>query len=464
MERGKGESFSSFKPDFLPANCSSWLKKTSASAADFVQVYSEDFRTKLTRELVDLQQEQRDSLTTLKAAYSQLKEPSKTILSNLNILFRHFALKSPSPTTGGTDPWLNELAVRHNAAIFLELKSNYLCVLYTIYTQVKHLHSELSHKIAALSAEYFGILERFGMSARSSDVAEGLLDPFGGGGGGGAVSTWDEAVLQQFSLDYEWKLECPPLDGFLSTLFNNLKALGAELSLQISKTTSIPKIFHEKLLRFGFLQKSVSGLLSRSWQVFFVILQPSTGFLHFYKISSSTSTSTSTSSAGNLLVPTIGTIYTKSSLQDLNLLASQFFLQNSHQPAALSPQLLTPSLSFALSPDSKAAASDPGTFTLILRPNSSEKVTLRAFCEEQFVDWVIFLNEAAKSENKTGASCEHGSAQQTRETHQTAHIAPITHPSHTIIPSGSLEPASAEAAAVNFAPSAPIVDLENPWN
>ena len=446
LEREKAESFASFESEFLPANCSSWLKVTSAISADFVKVYSEDFRTKLAKELADLQQEQRESLECLKEASTNLKEPSHLILKHLNILLAHFS-GSAACKHFNEDPWINELAVRHNAALFLDQKAKYLNVLYRIYTQIKHLHVELSLKLNSLSEEYFRILERFGMSAGDdAEIDNNIVNPFGQ-----SVSTWDDLVLKQYSLDYDWKLECPPLDGFLSSLFSNLKSLGASLSLQMRKNSSIPKIFSDQFLRIGFLQKSVSGLLSRSWQVYFVVLQPSTGFLHFYKTSTSSGTA-------NLLVPAIGTPYTKNSLQDLNLLAIQFFLQNPHQPAHLSPQILAPSLSFALSQESKVVASDPETFTLVLRPNSSEKVTLRAFCEEEFVDWVIFLNEVIKLERSQVYSPTESPRTGSPRNGSPRNESPRNE-SHIVLN----EPQSQSISAQSTAP-APIVDLENPWN
>ena len=442
LEKQKAESFAAFKSEFLPTNCSSWLKLTSAPSADFVKVYNEDFRSKLAKELVDLQQEQRDSLTCLREARDKLNEPSRIILKNLNILLALFTNDSKTPHS--TDPWITELAVRRNAALFLEQKANYLSILYRIYSQVKHLHFELSRKLADLSDEYFRILERFGMSTTNENV-----NPFGSN----LSSTWDDLILKQYSVDYDWKLECPPLDGLLFTLFSNLKSLGAEISLQITKSSSIPRIFSEQFLRIGFLQKSVSGIISRSWQVYFVILQPSTRYLHFYKTSSSSSNNANT----NLLVPSIGTSYTKASLQDLNLLATQFSLQNPHQPASLSPQILTPSMSFSLSKESKAAAGDPGTFTFVLRASSNEKITLRAFCEEEFVDWVISLNEVIKS-CAVESKHENDEIKNRKDSKDSLSSPSISGTSPSIS-----EPQEQESAPY-VQPSAPIVDLENPWS
>lgn len=451
LEKKKAESFAAFKSEFLPTNCSSWLKLTSASSADFVKVYNEDFRSKLAKELVDLQQEQRDSLACLREARDKLKEPSGTILKNLNILLSLFTNNSKTPHSC-TDPWINELAVRRNAALFLEQKANYLNILYRIYSQVKHLHFELSRKLADLSEEYFRILERFGMSTTIENMNN--VNPFGSN-----IVTWDDLILKQYSLDYDWKLECPPLDGLLFTLFSNLKSLGAALSLQITKSSSIPRIFSEQFLRIGFLQKSVSGIISRSWQVFFVILQPSTRYLHFYKTSSSSSSSINST---NLLVPSIGTSYTKASLQDLNLLATQFFLQNPHQPASLSPQILTPSMSFSLSKESKAAAGDPGTFTFVLRANSNEKITLRAFCEEEFVDWVISLNEVIKS---CGAESKHENEElKNRNDSKDSLSSPSISGTIADISEPQQQESESSHSPSYSQPSAPIVDLENPWS
>ena len=261
--------------------------------------------------------------------------------------------------------------MRRNAALFLEQKANYLNILYRIYSQVKHLHFELSRKLADLSEEYFRILERFGMSTTIENMNN--VNPFGSN-----IVTWDDLILKQYSLDYDWKLECPPPRRSPFHLFSNLKSLGAALSLQITKSSSIPRIFSEQFLRIRFLQNQFRGSLVDRGKFFFVILQPSTRYLHFYKTSSSSSSSINST---NLLVPSIGTSYT-ASLQDLNLLASQFFsFKIRTNPPAFPHKSLRLPCPFHFQRNPKRLQVIRELLRLFWA-NSNEKITLRAFCEE----------------------------------------------------------------------------------
>lgn len=454
LERNKSEalgSFSSVNPSELPKLCDSWIKSKASSSSAFVQICSKDFRPKLAKQVDDLNLEHRDALNSLKAAANDLKEPSQKILNALNDLFHFFKGEASS-----IDPWLNELTVRHYSARFLDQKSIYLETLHKIYIQIRHLSSDLEHKFTDLADEFLRILERFHLAEGGdiSDFSTEFQDQ-----GYNDLSMW-QTILKNYSLDYDWKLQCPPLDGFLSTLYTYLKSLGANLSSPITANShnGLPQIFPETCLKFGFLQKSVSGLISRSWQAFFAILQPVTGYLHLYKVN------TIKSVEGNLLVPSPGSPYTKAALHDLNLLASQFFLASTHQPAAISPQSLTPHISIHVT-GCKAVASDPSNFTFSIKTTSTSgggsngKINLRAFCEEEFVNWVIFLNEQITNKpkeisNDFDLDSKSSSSLESSEESQSQNFDHIP----------ALDTSQFSSKSEIISNSTPIVDLENPWN
>ena len=452
------------KTENLPSNCAQWIKSTSSSSADFVALFSEDFRPKLAKELADIEQEQRDALKSLNEAQNEVKEVSEVILKNLNDILSYF--KRKDKTVGLNDPWISELTVRHFSSKFLDNKSEYLVVLYRIYTQIRHLNTELSHKLVNLSDEFLRILERFGLAPIDEKSAQIDFSSLNLGSVSSTTAnlkqtnTQWETILKSYSLDYEWKLACPPLDGFLSTLYNHLKSLGANLTIEIC-SGNLPKIFPESFLRFGFLQKSVSGLLTRTWNVYFAILQPSTGFLHLYKVNK-----TSGTNEGNLLVPSAGNSYTKSSLHDLNILATQFYLQSPHQPATISPQTLAPFLSIPIGPNCRVTASDPVTFTFVVRPSGGDKVTLKAFCEEEFVDWVIFLNETIKKTKPSSVLRSPVSSVNEEKTESPDSSPTLSAVSKTLSEPQTqtqMETQQPVASTSIFSSVTAIVDLENPW-
>lgn len=446
LEEKRDKALVGFNKNLLPESCAKWIKNTSSSSSAFVTLFNSDFRPKLQKELTELAETQKDALNSLKEAQKQCKEPASIILKNLNELQEYFKERQAKQQL--SDPWLNELTIRHYSSKYLDLKAVHLELLLRIYTQIRHLNSELAHKLKTFTDEFFLVLERCGLGLvdeKSSDYSGGFSPKTTTH----STTTWTE-VLKDYSLDYDWKLACPPLDGFLSTLFNHLKSLGVNLHLSLS-SSALPRIFPENNLRFGFLQKSVSGLISRSWQVNFAILQQSTGFLHLYKVNKS-----SNNAEGNLLIPAVGQEYSKSSLQDLNILATQFYLQNNHQPASISTQTLSPFLSIPIAKDCKVVATDPVTFSFIVKPAGRDKVTLRAFCEEEFVDWVIFLNETTGKTKKPTDD----SVNEDKVLIEDSHVQHKSE-SESSSPTLSYTAITPESSTTSIVP---IVEIENPWN
>ena len=200
LEKGRSKALAGFKSaDLIPVDSFSWLERTESSSSAFVTIYNQDFRPKLARELVDLEQEHHDAISSLNDAYTCLSLPAQKILSGLDDLL----VENPAK-----DPWLCELTVRHNSAQYLEHKAAYLDVLYRIYSQVRHLNGESDHKLTALSNEFVLILERFSLDFNNFPNSSTQT----------STSMWQD-ILKEYSLDYDWKLQCPPLDGFLCTLY-----------------------------------------------------------------------------------------------------------------------------------------------------------------------------------------------------------------------------------------------------
>lgn len=468
LEELKCQSLEKLKSEKLPSNCSQWIKTTSKSSCDFVVLFSSDFRPKLAKELADIEQEQRDAIKCLKEAQDNVKQFSDIILENLKELLIYFKRGKSTPNATSKDPWMSELTIRHFSAKFLDKKSEYLVTLYRVFTQIRHLHTELNHKLAVYSDEFLRIMERFGLAQvdeKPSQLDFGSLNLSATPNG---TASFD-SILKNYSLNYEWKLNCPPLDGFLSTLYNHLKSLGADFTIE---TGNVPKIFSENSLRFGFLQKLISGILTRNWQVNFAILQPSTGFLHLYKVNREKGSRTTdgennnvTVPSGHLLVPSAVNSYTKSSLHDLNVLATQFHLQSPHHPAAISPQTLTPFLSIPIGPNCKIMATDPITFTFSIKLTGGEKFYFKAFCEEEFVDWVIFLNETVKK--TSGVTKSAVEKEKSSEKNSPTLSEEAANSSSSASSSSSSPPTNTQmnqiTATTTFSSMAPIADLENPW-
>ena len=431
LEKGRSKALAGFKSaDLIPVDSFSWLERTESSSSAFVTIYNQDFRPKLARELVDLEQEHHDAISSLNDAYTCLSLPAQKILSGLDDLL----VENPAK-----DPWLCELTVRHNSAQYLEHKAAYLDVLYRIYSQVRHLNGESDHKLTALSNEFVLILERFSLDFNNFPNSSTQT----------STSMWQD-ILKEYSLDYDWKLQCPPLDGFLCTLYTHLKSLGARITIN-SSNSDLPKIFPETFLRFGFLQKSVSGLLSRSWQVLFAILQPATGYLHLYRAKPS-------GTEGNILLPSPDNHYTKSTLHDMNLHAAQFFLQSPHHPASISAQTLTPCHSVKVK-NCKTVASDPFSFTFLIR-GEGLKMSLRAFCEEEFVNWVIFLNEngpTASPKPKQKSIDRKNFENDKSPDIQSDSSSPQSYDSYTTTPTEA-------SPSVSSSTIAHVPDIENPWS
>lgn len=460
LEEDKALALGELQTDsVLPDSCNKWIGGKSSNSSAFVTCYTQDFRPKLAEEIQSLQQETSEALEALKRTTNSMDEPAEVILKHLKLLLKHFK------SAMNTDPWLHELAIRHHSARFLVEKAKYLECLHKTYIQVRALNNESSLKLERFSLDFFEIVCRFDRgSADLFESAPGVEpQPFNS-------SHWTE-LLHTYSLDYEWTLACPPLDGFLSTLYTHLKSHGAvfpRLSNGTSEEVQLPAIFSEESLRYGFLQKSVSSLLSRSWQCNFCILQPSTGFLHLYKESL---LSSNDGGNGHLLVPSsLGSSgnYSKTSLNDINSLAFQFLMQNPHYPAFVAPELLTPSLSIPIrGTDCKIVATDPDNFAFLVRPGRADKIVLKAFCEEEFVDWVIALNEVAS--NKTNTKSTSPTPQQkyvntsnaSLETQSYGTCTSNQTTSTSTSSSSDSSPQLSQQRPISAAP--PIVDLENPW-
>ena len=419
LEQDKANSFKALSSDLLPSTCTTWITSSSSSSTNFCTIYTADFRPKLVEKLTEIREEAAEALKGLNKSGKRLVEPNELITKNLKVI-QDFFKRPLSKLT--TDPWLNDLAIRHHSARFLNLNSSHLQILHQTYHQVKKLHTELALNIHQFCNQFFEIYSRFVPLVKSEKsivgadfgIESGNFDGFGLMYSNTSVQSQWKNILKTYSLDYDWNLECPPLDGFLSTLYTtHLKSHGISLNISTSSHL-LPQIFSEESLRFGFLQKTNSGILNlnRSWQTYFAIFQPITGFLHLYKATSlsnsnsnlnTTDSSSCTISNGNLLIPSSicnssnnNAGYSKSSLQDLNILATQFFLQSTHNPASISPHVLTPNYSISIKKDSKVTATDPTNFAFSIRPaEGTDKMTLRAFCEEEFVDWVIFLNPSS---------------------------------------------------------------------
>lgn len=431
----------------LPESCNRWISEQTVNSSAFVTCFTQDFQPKLLEHAKTLANETAQTLASLKHTASDMDEPANLVLKHLNFLHSHFTTDGPS-----ADPWIHELAIRHHSARFLERKEKYLETLLAAFVQVRSLSSECNFKLQNFSNDFLNLLNRFNLNNNNNNPASPNIQTTH------QNTSW-QSILEAHNLNYDWTLLAPPLDGFLSTLFTHLKSQISSskiphLNHQFSQCpdSALPSIFSQESLRFGFLQKSVSSLLiARSWQCNFCILQPETHFLHLYKESSLTQKNSSPAN-GHLLVPNPNSCsYAKSTLNDINSLALQFLLQNPHQPACIAPEILSPSMSIHIGQASKIIATNPDNFVFQIK--GPEKIVLKAFCEEEFVDWVIALNKVSSPSKETNNS----------KTKESKSSTPSNSPKteSTTETTTKIESSDPPQSTDSFAIPAPIV--ENPW-
>ncbi len=311
-------------------------------------------------------------------------------------------LKHPSATD--SDPWIHEISLRHGAAVFLEEKDGFLSTLQQLFNQTRLCDAEMEQQMDRLRFAFFTRIRQsqriiaaqtdaiINVEVEVSDLHSGSYNsPQPGFQMLTESSHWQE-ILECYSLSHEWSLQVAPLDGFLSSLFNFLKSACEDdnqlVQTQINLVDRLPRLIPDSSLRSGFLIRPTKGLLSRSWNACYVVLQRDTRFLHIYKPAFSAQVG-----VGHVHLPQSGNSYDKQTITDLNALAEQF-LHASHHPGGIDALLCTPHSSLRLTSDC-GIGSDPvsGAFSI---KTLHEKITLRAFCEEDMVDWVISLKETLK--------------------------------------------------------------------
>lgn len=480
-----------------PTNvCTAWTGSVVKEAQALVDFYEQEFAP-------DLHEQQAKLAAQIKDAQTRLHRASASLLPHTQFLSEHsrallkFLKGAQSIANDADDPWIHEVAIRHGAALFLEAKESFLTVLQELFNQTRLCDAETEQQLYRLQVTFFRHLRQSQrVIAAQTDLLAGLelsdaADLHAGtyfSSGSGHVLTTESTHWQQtladYSLAHDWTLQAAPLDGFLSTLFNYLKSACEDeqpqisatdrppqqqiqtsvtgrsqlhlQQIQISTTDRLPRLIPEGSLRCGFLMRPSKGLISRAWHTCYAVLQRETRFLHIYK----PTFSDAAPGVGHVHVPRPGdSSYSQQTISSLNSLAEQF-LHGSHQPGGLDRLLFNPFVSIRIGPDC-SVGSDPslGAFTV---KTALEKITLRAFCQEDMVDWVIAIKETIKSRPTcraaTAAVEEEAAAQdQFSDADHVSQFSDAAHLSHlSESPFNSFSPPEPESAL--------YADIEDPWS
>lgn len=434
--------------------CGKWSEAVIRESGEFSQFFDSEFSIELNK--------QREKLSIHFKRARQLVQAGNDKLQPLTtLLTRHLQSLSRSSQT---DPWIHEVSIRHHSALYLQAKEAHLQDLQVLFNETRMNDAELYLQLANLKARFFSRLRQcqrviaaeteqlIGEDGEPSDLHRGsfLATPQTNYQTPYESEQW-AAVLEQYSLAYEWTLQVPPLDGFLCTLYNILKSSSdSDVQLSISNRDHLPRLIADDGLRAGFMIRSSKGLISRSWNPCYAILQKHTKFLHVYKPSFS-----SLSGAGHVHVPQPGNQYDKHTLSELNALAEQF-LYSQHQPGSIDGLLLNPYTSVHLGPDS-SVSSDPSSCTLSLKVGG-DKLDLRAFCEEDMVDWVITFKECIRGR------VERRAVAQESKTNEPEELAYNQEPTYQHQQYQEESPPSAYETVFSDQEPQMYVDIEDPWS
>ncbi len=385
--------------------CPPWTETIIKEATSLIEFYELDF-------VKELNEQQQKLMSQIKEAQLRLHQASAALVPHTRFLSEHSRallhfLRNPH-SLGDSDPWIHEISMRHGAATFLREKESFLSTLQELFNQTRLCDAEMEQQMERLRFAFFSRIRQsqrviaaqtdfiIGQEVGAADVHAGSYNsPQPGFQMLTESSQWQQ-ILAAYSLSHEWQLQIAPLDGFLSFLFNFLKSacedVDEPIHTQLDPEDRLPRLLPDAAIKSGFLMRPTKGLLSRSWNTCYAVLQKETRFLHIYKPSF-----TAQAAVGNVHVPQPGSSYSKQTISDLNSLADQF-LHASHHPGGVDRLLCSPHVSIKLTPDC-GIGSDPvsGAFSI---KTVQDKVTLRAFCEEDMVDWVISLKDTIKPKPK----------------------------------------------------------------
>lgn len=317
------------------------------------------------------------------------------------------------------DVWLSELLLHSQIESFLQEKGKFCQELMSIFLEVKGMDKEWAGKLSQIIAENCIV------KSKQSILANGQLQDVSRMMRGiDADSEWSHA-LTKARLDYEWRLEAPPTDGFTFTVLNQIsceifgsiaESRGGISSPLASAPSAAISVKPVTIKKSGYLMRAGSGF-GKSWNVLFWVLTDS-HFLHAYtpeKKKSRRRPSVDGASPQTISLPSYDDQMTKRHLADLNAEISQAWLgplapMTPYLAAAVpvvgqsmrvDSRLLEPILSIPLFDGVSVAVESPSENVFVIQVpgsggffgRSERKYMLKSFLEEDMVDWCIALKE-----------------------------------------------------------------------
>lgn len=386
------------------------------------------------------------------------------------------------------DVWLAELSLHGQIESFLGEKGRFCSALQDVYTGTRVLHADCARRLSSAIAEYLTVKGKQGLAAAEliQDLARGIaaVEPEG---------EW-HAALVRARLDYEWRLEAPPQDGFTASLLQQVAAASGTGAAQ-----------PVRVVRCGLLMRPGSTF-GPAWSPLFCILTDS-HFLHAYAPETrkqrrkASAPGSEASPEPSYRLPAPEEQVSARGLADMNAAIARAWLGFLSEPRAaggtqghlrIDGRLLEPVFSIALregltvSIDDSGARDDlvwsvlvPGGTGFFSR--SERKHVFRSWAEEDMVDWCIALKaeiaaampvqSMAGGRSTGGGGAASPPAPQPAWASEAAAVAGNSlEPEHSTEDLPSPFDLDAPVLAAAAAPPAqpangkPVFNLENPWD
>lgn len=354
-----------------------------------------------------------------------------------------------SEATEQKDVWLSELHLHGQIESFLEEKRKYCRILGEIYSETRVLNSDCSRRLAEVIAEHFTVKSKhlLAQTELMKDVTRGIeaVEP---------ESEWQSALVRA-RLDYEWKLEAPPIDGFTQSVLQQISCAiygsvqpntdrstpASPLARAPSSSVSVRPV---KIVKAGYLMRP-GATFGPAWQVLFCVLTDS-HHLHLFHPETKKKSRSAKSAAGAspeqpYHVPSADDQLSQRHLADLNAAISTAWLGFMSRPGAspdewlrIDNRLLEPALSVPLFEGVSVAVESPNEHIFSIQVpgsgsffgRSDRKHQMKSFLEEDMVDWCIALKDQIAACQAAPTTFFHQTKEQ--QQHQQQHVA---HPTWT---------------------------------
>jgi hypothetical protein len=355
------------------------------------------------------------------------------------------------------DVWLSELHLHGQIEAFLEEKRRFCRVLGELYSEARLLNAECSRRLAEVIAEHFTVKSKhlLAQTELMKDVTRGIEAV--------APETEWQAALVRSRLDYEWRLEAPPIDGFSQSVLQQISCAiyGAVQPSTDSRSTPASPLARApsssvavrpvRIVKAGYLMRP-GTTFGPAWQVFFCVLTDS-HHLHLFhpetKKKSRSSRAAPSPDQQAYHVPSADDQLSQRHLADLNAAIATAWLGFMGRPGAppdewlrIDTRLLDPVLSVPLFEGVAVTVESPNEHVWSIQvPGSASffgrgdrKHQLKSFLEEDMVDWCIALkDQIAASQAAPSAFFSQSIGQKTQ------HQPHLAHPTWTSKEAGSNE-------------------------